>query len=94
MGWLKQALTGADNQTLAIGRLIGATLALVLLLAFPLVAVATVIAGKCDVAVWRQLFEALGIYVPLVVGAITGLVWGTNPTEPKPRRIEDGGDNA
>lgn len=92
MGWLKDTLTGSDNQTIAIGRILGVVIAGILLVAFPVTAVATVLAGTCDIDTWRQLFEALGIYVPLVVGAITALIWGTNPTEPKPVRKE-GNDN-
>ncbi len=92
MGWMTQMLTGADNRTIAIGRVLGLVIAFVLLLVFPVLAAATVLAGACAVATWRELFEALGIYVPLVVGAITALIWGTNPTEPKPDR-KQGNDN-
>jgi hypothetical protein len=86
--WLKDALTGPDNQTVAIGRLLGAAMAVVLVLAIPVTAVASVISGQCDVDSWRELFGSLGLYVPLVIGAITGLIWGTNPTEPKPPHKE------
>jgi hypothetical protein len=82
-GWLKDTLTGPDNQTVAVGRLLGVVIAVVLVLAFPVTAVASVVSGRCDVEVWRELFGSLGLYVPLVIGAITGLIWGTNPTEPK-----------
>ena len=84
MNWLKQALTGADNSTIAIGRLIGFVIALVLLIALPVAATATLIKGGVPVSIWRELFEALGIYVPLVTAAITGLIRVTNATEPKP----------
>jgi hypothetical protein len=39
--------------------------------------------------VWHELLEALGIYVPLVTAAITGLIRITNPTEPTPHRDDD-----
>jgi hypothetical protein len=95
MGCLKNALrdtlTGADNRTVAIGRLIGAVIAVVLLVAFPIAAAASVLIGRCDMQVWQQLFAALGLYVPLVTGAITALIWGTNTTEPKPARHDDEG---
>lgn len=84
MGWLKDMLTGQDNRTIAIGRLLGSIVAALLLLALPSVAVITVLAGISTVETWRELLGALGLYVPLIVGAITGLIWGTNPTEPKP----------
>jgi hypothetical protein len=82
-GWFKDALTGPDNQTVAVGRLLGCALAVVLLIAIPITAVATILLGRCDARVWRELLDSLGLYVPLVVGAITGLIWGTNSTEPK-----------
>jgi uncharacterized membrane protein YbhN (UPF0104 family) len=88
MGWLKQALTGANNETVAIGRLIGFAIAVVLLIGLPVIAAATVIHRAVPVEEWRGFFEALGFYVPLIVGAITGLIWGTNTTEPKPVRKE------
>jgi len=84
MGWLKQALTGADNQTVAIGRLIGFAIALVLLIGLPVTAAATIILGMVKVDTWAALMTALQIYVPLVVGAVGGLIWGTNSTEPRP----------
>jgi hypothetical protein len=86
MGWLKQALTGADNETVAIGRLIGFAIALVLLIGLPVTAAATIIIGVVKVETWASFMTALQVYVPLVVAAIGGLVWGTNSTEPPPRR--------
>lgn len=83
MGWLKQALTGADNSTVAIGRLISMMITMTLLMTLPLVAVATIYSKSMTVDQWRELLEALGIYVPLVVGAMTALIRITNPTEPQ-----------
>lgn len=84
MTWLEQALTGADNKTVAIGRLIGFVLALVLLMFIPIAAVASVMCRAVPVADWRDLLPALATYVAMIVAAIAGLIWGTNPTEPKP----------
>jgi hypothetical protein len=89
MNWLKQALTGPDNQTVAIGRLIGMAIAVVLLIILPVVATATTVADVVPVDRWAALLTALQLYVPLVVGAIGGLVWGTNGTEPKPKDKTD-----
>jgi hypothetical protein len=94
MLWLKQALTGPDNQTVAIGRLIGMVIAVVLLVAIPLLSVANVlVAAQADkmtrAQAWHELLIALGVYVPTVAGAIWGLVWGTNSTEPKPKDKTD-----
>lgn len=84
MDWLKQALTGADNETVAIGRLIGMVIAFILLVCIPVAAVGSVIAHSVPVADWSTLLPVLAIYVPAVVGAVAGLIWGTNGTEPKP----------
>ena len=92
MAWLKQALTGADNRTVAIGRLIGLAIAVVLLILLPVAAAATVMTNVVPVDRWAALMTALQLYVPLIVGGITGLIWGTNPTEPKPGQITDGGN--
>ena len=97
MGWMKQALTGADNRTVAIGRLIGLAIALVLLIGLPVTAAATIIIGIVKVDVWAAFMAALQVYTPLIVAAIGGLVWGTNSTEPHPCKDQSGqtaGDSA
>jgi len=83
MDWLRQALTGADNQTVAIGRLIGFAIAIVLLICLPVTAAGAVLLGMVPDP-WASLMAALQVYVPLIVAAIGGLIWGTNSTEPKP----------
>lgn len=83
--WFHQVLTGPDNRTVAIGRVIGVVLAMALLLVVPLVAVATTACGITAAATWSTLLAALALYVPGVTIAITGMIWGTNPTEPKPQ---------
>lgn len=93
--WLRQALTGRDNRTVAIGRLIGFVIALVLLVVLPIWAAGAIESATDDkgrtaqAGVWHELLEALGIYVPLVTAAITGLIRITNPTEPTPQRAAD-----
>ena len=90
MSWLRQVLTGPDNQTVAIGRLVGLAVAVVLLIGLPVTAAGTVIAGKVEVAVWRALFDALGLYVPPLLVALGAFIWGTNKTEPMPPAPRDG----
>jgi hypothetical protein len=82
MDWLRQALTGADNRTVAIGRLVGMAIAIVLLIGLPLVAAASIICKLIDVGAWNQLFGALTLYIPAVTLAIGGLIYGTSSTEP------------
>jgi len=90
MIWLKQALTGPDNQTVAIGRLIGFAVGFVLLIVLPLVAATTTVFNCVPVERWAALLTALQFYVPLIVGGITTLIWGTNHTEPKPKDSDNG----
>jgi len=64
MNWLKQALTGADNQTVAIGRLVGMAVAIALLIVLPLTAAATVIHGAVPVEAWQTLLSAGHLCAP------------------------------
>ncbi|WP_051280207.1 hypothetical protein [Novosphingobium acidiphilum] len=82
MDWLRQALTGADNRTVAIGRLVGMAIAIVLLIGLPVVAAGSIIRKLVDVGAWSQLFGSLTIYIPAITLAIGGLIYGTNSTEP------------
>jgi hypothetical protein len=92
MKWLKQALTGADNQTVAIGRLVGFMIAVVLLTGLPILAAATIIRKDVPVDDWGTFFQTLALYVVPVSASIGGLIWGTNGTEPKPKPHDDGGN--
>ena len=88
--WLRQALTGADNQTIAIGRLIGFAIAVVLLIGLPITAAAAIALapdareGHDRATTWAVLFQALEIFVPAMAVAIGGLIYGTHTTEPQP----------
>ncbi|WP_420382027.1 hypothetical protein [Novosphingobium sp.] len=88
MGWLKEAITGPDNQTVAIGRLIGMAIAVVLILVLPVMAVITTALDLVNVEIWTSLFFMLQTYIPLIVASVGFLVWGTNGTEPKQTREE------
>lgn len=89
MGWLKDALTGADNETVAIGRLIGLAVTVVLLIALPTFAAFTIYEDRIPVTTWTAFMAALEVYVPAICVAVAGLVWGTNSTEPKPGHDTD-----
>ncbi len=87
MDWInkviKSYLTAADGETYAIGRGLG-----IILFIFGLTAPSL---GFLIIAVRDGLtMDGLAIflnvmvpYLPSLVGAVTLLVWGTNPTEPK-----------
>jgi uncharacterized membrane protein len=83
MGWLREVITGPDNQTVAIGRLIGMAVAVVLILVFPTLAVITAALGLVKIETWSGLLFILQTYIPLIVASVGFLVWGTNGTEPK-----------
>lgn len=89
MGWLRQALTGADNRTVAIGRLVGMAIAVVLLIGLPVIAAISIIQKLVDVGAWSQLLASLTVYVPAITLAIGGLIYGTNSTEPKAKDGQD-----
>lgn len=82
MGWLKQALTGADNQTVAIGRYIGIVL-LGMIVAAPVVELITVICKMLAIDDWGKMFAQWQVFVPVLIFTATGVIAGTAFTEPK-----------
>lgn len=84
-GWLTRLLSGTDNQTPAIGRVLGAVLFINLLTALPAVVVGVLLAQGVKWDVWSSVFMALVAYVPAIVGSITVLIRVTHPTEPDPK---------
>ena len=91
MNFLQQALTGADNKTVAIGRLISMAIAVALLKGLPAAAAGSIIVRKVPVADWQALFLALSAYVPAVVGGIVALIRMTASTEPQPKEPPSNG---
>ena len=83
MGWLKQALTGADNETVAIGRFIGVVL-LAMVVAAPVVELATVIWKMLAIDDWGKMFAQWQVFIPVLIGTTIGVIAGTAFTEPKP----------
>lgn len=87
--FLTLLMSGADNQTPAIGRYLGAILFLLLLVMLPTVLIGVLLLRKVDWATWKDLLAALPLYVGAIVGAVISLVSLTNHTEPKPWRDGD-----
>jgi hypothetical protein len=83
MSWWRNIITGADNETVAIGRAIGVVVALVFLVVLPLAAWWTIRHGTIAAADWGIIFDKLTIYVPAIAGAIAMLVGLTAYSEPK-----------
>lgn len=84
--FLTKVISGADNETPAIGRVLGIALFINVLLAIPAVIAAALWGRKVEPAVWFTFLGSLGVYVPLCVAAVVGLVSGTDFTEPKPNQ--------
>ncbi len=82
--FIREILSGTDNQTPAIGRVLGLVVFVNLLLILPAIVVGAMVARHVDPKDWFGLFQALQGYVPIVVIAVVGLVSGTAFTEPKP----------
>lgn len=82
MNWLKQALTGRDNQTFAFARLIGFAVMIVFGFGLPMYAIITIRDNAMDVGEWLQIWSALPVYLSLIIGAVGMLIAGTAFTEP------------
>ncbi|HUO23657.1 MAG TPA: hypothetical protein VMU59_14165 [Caulobacteraceae bacterium] len=81
-GWCVLLLSGADNATPAIGRVLGALVCVHLLVILPAVIVGALVLQKAAWATWAGLLAALTAYAPAMIAAIAGLIRWTNPTEP------------
>ncbi len=82
-GWWTRLMSGADNQTPAIGRVLGALLFVNLLCVLPAVIVGVLLMQKAGWETWRGLLLTLTGYAPSTTGAIALLVRVTNATEPR-----------
>lgn len=82
MNWLKQILTGANNETMAIGRFIGIAL-LVLVVITPVVELITIIKKVMEIHQWADLLDQWQVFMPIMIGTATGVIAGTAFTEPK-----------
>lgn len=83
MTWLRDILTGPNNETLAIGRVLGILLFFGVLLFFPTLITAVLILQHVKPEVWFAYMDKLVPFVPAMILAIWGLIRGTNSTEPK-----------
>lgn len=87
MDWLnrviKSYLTSADGETYALGRGLG-----IILFIFGIVApsggfVIIAIQDGLTMEGLAQFLNSMVPYLPSLTAAVTLLIWGTNPTEPK-----------
>ena len=84
MNWLKQILTGADNATVSIGRVMGLIVFGVFIVAVPIAAVVTLAKGLIAGDDWSKVFASLEVYIPAILLSVGGLIGLTAPSEPKP----------
>jgi uncharacterized membrane protein len=87
MTWWRHIITGQDNTTVSIGRVLGLILFALFVVLVPLSAVVTLIKGV-PAAEWGLLLDKLPTYLLAVCAAASGLIGLTGFTEPKPRRDE------
>lgn len=84
---IRDFLTGANNESLSIGRVLGTLLFVNLLLALPIVIVAALFLQHVGIDEWVKLLNALSIYVPATILSVGGLIAGTAFTEPKAETV-------
>jgi uncharacterized membrane protein YkgB len=89
MGLMKQILTGSDNQTYAIGRILGIVQFGVFLIILPIAAWVGLSKGWVDGASLQTLFGSLTTYVPAVAVSVAAMIGLTHFAEPKPKSGDD-----
>jgi hypothetical protein len=82
--WLVTLLSGPDNRSIAIGRVLGGLLFVNLLICLPAAIALALWLQKSDAGAWFAFLAALSAYVPAIGLAVAGLVAGTAFTEPRP----------
>lgn len=86
---MKQILTGSDNETYAIGRILGIIQFVVFLLILPLAAGLALGNGWVSDESLRIMFESLTVYVPAVAFSVAAMIGLTQFAEPKPKSSSD-----
>ncbi len=84
MNWLTSLLSGKDNSSIAIGRVLGLILFVNLLVGLPAVVACVLWLQKVKPETWFAYLTALTVYVPAIIAATAGIIAGTAFTEPKP----------
>ncbi|HEV2363055.1 MAG TPA: hypothetical protein VGS12_02540 [Caulobacteraceae bacterium] len=84
MFW-RTLLTGQDNASYAIGRVLGSLLFLAALLTLPAIIAGVLLFQRVSPTTWFAFMAALEVYVPAMILAIGGLIRGTAATEPTPQ---------
>lgn len=83
MSWWRQIITGKDNQTVAIGRVMGLIVFGLFIVALPCAAVFTLAKGMVNGDDWSKTMASLQVYVPAILLSVGGLIGLTMGSEPK-----------
>jgi len=88
---MKQILTGSDNQTMAIGRVLGAIVFVLFVIVMPTAAVVTIGMRHISAADWSTIFDQMRVYIPSVILSVGGMIGMTAPSEPKASKDNENG---
>lgn len=83
MTWWRQIITGADNETVAIGRVMGLIVFALFIIGLPVAAVVTLAKGLVAGDEWGKIMASLQVYVPAILLSVGGLIGLTAKTDPK-----------
>jgi hypothetical protein len=84
--WWRHVITGQDNTTVSIGRVMGLIVFALFAVLLPLAAIISLIKSWVPASEWGLLFDKLPTYLLAVCAAVASLIGLTGFTEPKPRR--------
>ena len=82
MSIFKDILTGADNNTVAIGRWMGIIL-IVVAIAIVMIEPVSVVYKTLTIEQWGVMLTQWQVFVPVILATAGGLIAGTAFTEPK-----------
>lgn len=80
--WLKSLLTGKDNETVAIGRVLGLMVFTLFLIVGPTVGYLAVRLGQMSAADFGMFLDKIPNYVTMISMAVAGLIGLTSFSEP------------
>ena len=87
MSIIKDILTGADNNTVAIGRWMGVIL-IVVAIGIVIVEPVSVVYKTLTIEQWGIMLTQWQVFVPVILATAGGLIAGTAFTEPKKKNSD------
>ena len=83
MSWWRNIITGPDNTTVSIGRVLGIIVFILFVMIVPSLAVITVLKGIVGATDWTAILASMQVYIPAVILSVGGLIGLTAPSDPK-----------